>query len=619
MLEKRRRHILRGAGTGLHEVAKRIISIARFLLTGLMVIPLMVVPAWAQTDLRFPINDAGIFDPQRGSVSVGYALQKDAAEVTVRIRDFRGQIVHQYRFIELVAGDHEFSWDGNDQNGDPVPEGRYEFLFGVEFKDGTSDQGLVTVRVAALAPQPGVQAPPVLPPETHRYKISGSVSSFWRHDEKTHEDTGQMRARTRFSYADDRLRTEGVLAYIETYPHGHADFEASHAFVEGKWEGGKAKGVFREGLGGFDDPVKLFSDFRTERKKYGGRVEQEWGAFYATALAFGTEGDVDSKETGAAGQVRFGKEKGFQVGAGYTFREAVKTTEDERRVHNQALAADVRIPVLDSLALLVEGIHTRDGERGDDNGYTAILEYDQGRLRASAGYIDLGEDFTADFADPMQGIRTDARGFETSVDYSFAQILKGVRNPVVTLRYFDLEQHSTGDRSREMDTSLRFGVGNRDTFLLRWYGQEEKGRTTNTWLGTATHQWNDSWTSRLQVNRVSAEESGTWRLTLDTTWRQEEQTLRMALEWAQRTIENATRSPYEETSLRVDWTRGDWQVQLHTRYSDNAEEHGTNFFGRVEYRHEFLHRYVLAPYASVGSRSALSFEEVYEVGMEIRF
>jgi hypothetical protein len=93
----------------------------------------------------------------------------------------------------------------------------------------------------------------------------------------------------------------------------------------------------------------------------------------------------------------------------------------------------------------------------------------------------------------------------------------------------------------------------------------------------------------------------------------------MVLEWIRRTIDASVLSPYEEASLRLDWDNACWGVQLQTRYSENEDDNGYNFFGRVEYRHEMLHRYQMVTYASLGNRSAFDFERQVEVGMEIRF
>jgi hypothetical protein len=575
--------------------------------------------AQAQEDLRIPLNDAGIFDPDREPLSVSYELRKDAAEVTVRIRDFRGQVIRQERLIELLAGDHTFEWDGRDANGDRLPEGNYELVFEARFKDGTIGRSVVAARIATMAPAPGGPAPELLPPEEHAYKISGSVSSFWRHDGETHEDTGQVRARTRFSYADDTRRADGVLDVIDTYPGGDTNYDASQAFVEQRWAGGQIKGVFRDSLGAFEDPIKLFSDFKSARKKFGFRADQELGALQATGLAFTTEGDVETEPSGAAARLRYGEEDGWRWGAGFTHQEALLTDGSDDRYRNQAMAADLQVPIIEPLTFSVEYVHTEDTEKGSDNGYTALAAFDKGWLRLTGGYIDLGEDFFADFADPLHGVTTNARGIEVGADVVFPGAWRYFKNPIFTMRSFDLKRHSDDETLREMDASLRFAAGERDTFFLNWYGQENDDGTTNTFLGTATHQWNPWWTSSLQVNRVDAEDSGTWRFTLDTAFRREEQTARMALEWIRRTIDASTLSPYEETNLRLDWDNQRWGVQLQGRYSENADDQGINAFGRVEYRREMLHRYQVITYASIGNRSAFDFEKQLEVGMELRF
>lgn len=585
----------------------------------LVVLLLWVHAALAQSDLRIPLSDAGLFDPDRGPLSVEFELLKDAEEVTVRIRDFRGQVVRQERLVELLDGDQTFEWDARDANGDPLPEGNYELVFEALFKDGSTAGGLVAARIVRLPPLPVASVPELLPPEEHAFEISGSMSSFWRHEGDNHVDTGQVRARTRLSYTDDARRVEGVLAVIDTYPDGETNWDASQAFVEQRWQEGRIRGVFREGLGAFDDPVKLFSDFKSERRKFGFRVDQGVGALRATGLIFTTEGDVDSQASGAAAQVRFGEEDGWQFGTGFTYRQARLPDGNHDRYRNQAMAADLRVPIMESMTLLGELIHTEDTEKTSDNGYTAIAVYDQGRLRLTTGYLDLGEDFAADFADPLNGVISDARGIEASADYALPTPWRVFSNPIAAVRFFDLKRHSTDETLREIDASLRFRSGPRDTFFLNWYGQEDENGTTHTFLGSATRRWNPWWSSSLQVNRIDAEDRGTWRFTLDTAYRREAQTARMALEYIRRSMDAAALSPFEETSLRLDWNNPRWGIQLQTRYSVNEDDRGINAFGRVEYRRQFLHRYQWIIYASLGSRSAVEFEEQVEIGVALRF
>jgi len=593
----------------------------RWMLSILLIIILLVLPSQsrARDGLRIPMNDAGIFDPEQGPLAVHYELLKDAAEVAVNIRDFRGQVVRQERFVELRGGDHIFEWNGRDANGARLPEGNYELVFEVRFKDGTQGRSAVAARIAALGAASGAPAPELLPPEKHAYKVSGSISTFWRHDGENHEDTGQLRARTRFSYADDSRRAEALFAVIDTYPGGDTNYDACQAFAEQRWSDGRIKGVFREGLGNFDDPVKLFNDFKSERKKFGFRVDQGLGALQTTGLAYTTEGDEATEASGAAARLRFGEEGGWQWGAGFTHREALLLDGRNNRYRNQAMAADVKVPIIKPLTLSFEYIHTEDSEKSRDNGYTALAAWDQGRLRLSAGYIDLGEDFAADFADPLHGITADARGIEASADCALPINRRFFKDPIFTMRFFDLKRHSNDETRREMDASLRFAAGERDTFFLNWYGQADEDGTTNTFLGTGTHQWDPRWTSSLQVNRIDAADSGTWRFTLDTAYQREKQTARAALEWIRRTIDASTLSPYEEMSLRLDWDNTRWGVQLQARYSENEADHGINAFGRVEYRREFLHRYQVVTYASLGNRSAFDTEKQVEMGVELQF
>jgi hypothetical protein len=575
--------------------------------------------AQANAGLRIPLNDAGIFNPDQGPVAVGYELQKDAQEVAVRIRDFRGQIVNQYRFIELLTGDQIFEWDGLDQNEKQLPDGGYELIFEVQFKDGSRGRGIVNVRLADIKPPAGTPAPENLPPEKHDYKISGSLSSFWRHDGEDHEDTGQLRARTQFSYQDDRRRVNGVFSAIDTYPGGASNYDASQAFVEQNWTGGRIKGIFREGLGGFDDPINIFSDFKSERKKVGFRIDQHWGALYAAGLGFTSEGDVDSEESGGAARLQYGAEGEWQWGASYTYRRARLPENPDDWNRNRALAADLRVPILEPLTLLMEFIHTDDTERSNAIGFSASAQYDQGRLRMAAGYIDLGEDFAADFANPLNGITRDSRGIQASLDFAMPMGGHYLRNPYLTARVFDLQRHSDHQKLREIDTSLRFGIGARDTFLLSWYGQDNEDGPTNTFLGTLTHRWNDQWASSLQVNNIDGDDNGTWRFTLDTMYQREQHNVRVALEWIQRTIDDSKLSSNEQTNLRLAWDNTLWGVQLQTRYSQNEDDNGYNFFGRLEYRPRFLHRYQVITYASLGDRAAFEFEKRMEVGMELRF
>jgi len=53
------------------------------------------------------------------------SLPESATSVTVNIQNEAGELVRTINMANLPAGNNEFSWDGNDSNGDPVEEGNY--------------------------------------------------------------------------------------------------------------------------------------------------------------------------------------------------------------------------------------------------------------------------------------------------------------------------------------------------------------------------------------------------------------------------------------------------------------------------------------------------------------
>jgi hypothetical protein len=279
----------------------------------------------------------------------------------------------------------------------------------------------------------------------------------------------------------------------------------------------------------------------------------------------------------------------------------------------------LRLPVTGELAMIMEMVHTSDTEKKDDDGYVATAVYDLGKFRASGGYIDLGEEFAARFADPLHHINGDARGFETSMDFSMSTPFGGLQNPAVTLGFFDVKRYSDDQKVREMDASLRFGIGQKDSLFFSWFGQEEGGYSNHTIRGNAEHKWNAMWASRFQANHTFADLNRSWRFTLDTTCRRKAGSIRLAVEWIQREIDTSPLSPFKETNLRFDWKDELWGLQLQARYSQNRDESGINSFGRVAYKPVFFHRYRLRTYLSVGNRAAFSFEEQVEIGMEIRY
>jgi len=582
-----------------------------------------------QEVLRVPVSDAGMFDPEQGPVKVAYSLLKDADRVKVRVEDFRGRVIDHFDFIRVRAGDREVEWKGLDEDGKRLPEGRYRLIIEARFSDDTAAEKFIDIRIVAIPEEKGVTPPKPLPPKKYVYKIDGSLSTYWRKNKENPENVvqnGEHRARLHLKIKTDNSMADGVLSVRRPYSSAfmpeddrrRADFDSSWAMAEQKWQGGRLKGVFRQGLGKLDDPLKLFNDYKTERKKVGCRIDQEWKWLRVNVLGYNAEGDVDSGQKGLSGRMVIGSEEYPQVGISVTRQKEIPLKADGD-VWNKATAADIRIPVIDGLSLLTEYAKTDDSEFGQDEGYTARVEYDRGGLRVSGGYLDLGENFCARYANPLWGVNSDARGGELDIDYIIRKPFWKIKNISTGLRMFSVETHSTREMIKEGDASLRIGIGQRDALFFNWFGSEKREVRRNSYLFGGRHAWNDSWSSGIRANYSLSDQSHTRRWTADTAFRKDTNFVRLTVERSRQVQDGSTLSPYVETDVRIDAGQEIWQVSVSGRYSKRGPETGTNLFGRFEFRPRFLHRYRTMAYVALGNRAAFETENQIELGMEIRF
>ncbi|MGE5314758.1 MAG: flagellar hook assembly protein FlgD [Acidobacteriota bacterium] len=71
-------------------------------------------------------------------VSLGYTLPGAVAGVTVSVYDEKGAKVREISGSDLSAGDHEIEWDGKDDAGASLPEGKYTFRIAATDSNGSA-------------------------------------------------------------------------------------------------------------------------------------------------------------------------------------------------------------------------------------------------------------------------------------------------------------------------------------------------------------------------------------------------------------------------------------------------------------------------------------------------
>ncbi|MEH6564871.1 MAG: flagellar hook assembly protein FlgD [Halopseudomonas sp.] len=83
-------------------------------------------------------SDKAIVDTANG-LEGQLALPKDSSAVTVQVLDSSGSLVDTINMGSLEAGMHDFSWDGQDADGNILPSGAYTFEATASI-DGTSTE-----------------------------------------------------------------------------------------------------------------------------------------------------------------------------------------------------------------------------------------------------------------------------------------------------------------------------------------------------------------------------------------------------------------------------------------------------------------------------------------------
>ena len=78
------------------------------------------------------------------SPPLSVTLPKEAGNVVVNIKDDSGKVVRTLQLGAHAAGSFDVSWDGRDDQGNPLPAGSYSFEVSATATDGTVMDGIVS-------------------------------------------------------------------------------------------------------------------------------------------------------------------------------------------------------------------------------------------------------------------------------------------------------------------------------------------------------------------------------------------------------------------------------------------------------------------------------------------
>lgn len=92
-----------------------------------------------------------------GPATIRYALDKDAARVSINILDQQGQVIRTLDYAGRPSGLNVAEWDGKNQNGTPMPAGVYRYALSAIDATGASvtSQGRAQLTVSGIRMEDG--------------------------------------------------------------------------------------------------------------------------------------------------------------------------------------------------------------------------------------------------------------------------------------------------------------------------------------------------------------------------------------------------------------------------------------------------------------------------------
>jgi len=346
------------------------------------------------------------WQPSMGDLAIDYRSRREIQTLTLRILRLDGTVVYRDERFNLLPGLAHWRWDGVLPGGGRISPGQYRIVLEAHLDTGAKEVERGDLRVLPGRPEAKARtsfAPPPAPYEAPPYELTGRLGFFRRHDNSLGQEISDFRSTTRLREAGAHHLLDLNLDYFRR-TGGISNFDNSAGRVKTFWNSGGVDLVFRRSLGDFDDPLRLFADFRSQHDKRGIRIDQRLGKI--RVIAIGLRGYPGrGAEHGQAARLTGQVTQGLEVGLSYA-----------RRNLNQAPFAslDSRVGGLD-LRWRVSGrqqwafehaISQASGDapvqpRGTGRGDRLSWSYrmDNG-LSTRLGYLDLSPDYNAAFSDP---------------------------------------------------------------------------------------------------------------------------------------------------------------------------------------------------------------------------
>ena len=80
---------------------------------------------------------------ENGKAKATYTLDKNVTSVVVTVKDMNGKVVYSEQG-KIIAGTHDFTWDGKDSNGNQLEDGAYQISVSTKVPSGETGASVMT-------------------------------------------------------------------------------------------------------------------------------------------------------------------------------------------------------------------------------------------------------------------------------------------------------------------------------------------------------------------------------------------------------------------------------------------------------------------------------------------
>jgi len=568
-----------------------------------------------------------VWNSEKSDIQVAMQLRRDAASVDIRVINIEGGTLHNEQLFNLRAGTTVWRWSGKVDNADTIEPGLYRIVFQLRFIDGITEQEVVQLRITK--PQQDTNgrgdafAPPVIKPVEPSYQLNGDFSFLRRFDSERDDVISETRLNVRYADKgkDYNLRTN--IGYFRR-SNGIENGDSSYALYQRFWNKGSADLVYRQSLGSFNDPLRLFSDFRSQNDKLGARIQQQFSVGQLTLLGY--EGQGLGEETGSALRWQGNLTDTLKYGVGVTYRN--NDSAQNQSTSNNVSGFDLDWQPSKKHRVAAQYVITSTDD--DNTVSTAIDGNGQGSritwhytgetgLRASLGYLNLSSNYNAVLSDPGDQIRTNAEGPELTLNYFKPQTdTDWLKDIAVGLRAFSYSRDNNESDTKQVDVITQVSV--KDVRLSGNYRRrDESDNVTTTLLLSEQHKWTKDWRGGVQYSRIKTSGTSTQRMLVSGSTGTSSRSHRLGLEIGRRTGTSLADGAVDEVGLLANGRLNQFVYEGLVRQTINNNDDDVNVFALFGYEKLYLHRYRALAYVSFGDRSATQIAGRIEFGIGVSF